>query len=42
LANGGAAPVLLYIILETASGEILIGWLASQSGMLAEDWTILP
>jgi len=42
LANGGAAPVLRYIILETASGEILMGWLASQSGMLAEDWTILP
>lgn len=26
----------------TASGAILNGWLASQTDMLAEDWTIVP
>ena len=35
---GGYAPVLPYLIMKTASGEILMGWLASQSDMLAEDW----
>jgi hypothetical protein len=25
----------------TATGEVLTGWLASQSDMLAEDWVIL-
>ena len=33
--------VLPYIIMKTATGEILMGWLASQTDMLAEDWTIL-
>jgi hypothetical protein len=39
--NGGTAPVLPYIIMKTAAGEILMGWLASQTDMLAEDWQIL-
>ena len=39
--NGGCAPVLPYIIMKTAGGEILMGWLASQSDMLAEDWQIV-
>lgn len=39
--SGGTAPVLPYIIMKTATGEILMGWLASQSDMLAEDWIIL-
>jgi hypothetical protein len=39
--NGGSAPVLPYILMKTAAGEILMGWLASQSDMLAEDWTIV-
>lgn len=39
--NGGAAPVLPYVIMKTAAGEILMGWLASQSDMLAEDWQIV-
>ena len=37
-ANGGTAPVLPSVTMKTATGEILIGWLASQSDMLAEDW----
>jgi len=40
-SNGGTAPVLPYIIMKTAAGEILMGWLASQSDMLAEDWAIV-
>lgn len=33
--------VLPYIIMKTATGEVLMGWLASQTDMLAEDWIIL-
>ena len=39
--NGGAAVVLPCITMKTATGEILMGWLASQTDMLAEDWLIL-
>lgn len=39
--NGGTAEVLPYILMKTASGEILMGWLASQSDMLADDWLIV-
>lgn len=39
--NGGSAVVLPCITMKTATGEILMGWLASQSDMLAEDWTIV-
>lgn len=38
--NGGKATVLPSITMKTATGEILMGWLASQSDMLAEDWQI--
>lgn len=40
-ANGGTAKVLPSITMKTATGEILMGWLASQTDMLAEDWQIL-
>ena len=36
-----AATVLPCITMKTATGEILMGWLASQTDMLAEDWEIL-
>jgi hypothetical protein len=36
--NGGSAKVLPCITMKTATGEILMGWLASQSDMLASDW----
>lgn len=37
-ANGGSANVLPCITMKTATGEILMGWLASQTDMLSEDW----
>jgi hypothetical protein len=39
--QGGSAKVLPCIIMKTATGEILMGWLASQSDMLAKDWRIV-
>lgn len=38
---GGYATVLPSITMKTATGEILMGWLASQTDMLAEDWMVL-
>jgi len=38
---GNAATVLPYIIMKTADNKILMGWLASQSDMLAEDWMVV-
>jgi hypothetical protein len=38
---GGKAKVLPSITMKTATGEILMGWLASQSDMLSEDWEIV-
>ena len=39
--NGGSATVLPCINMKTATGEILMGWLASQSDMLADDWMVV-
>lgn len=39
--NGGTAEVLPYLIFKTADNKILMGWLASQTDMLATDWCIL-
>jgi hypothetical protein len=39
--NGGSAEVLPYILFKTADNKILMGWLASQTDILAEDWIIL-
>lgn len=39
--NGGKAVVLPSITMKTATGEILMGWLASQTDMLAVDWQIV-
>ncbi|WP_273280936.1 DUF2829 domain-containing protein [Pseudooceanicola atlanticus] len=39
--QGGTATVLPSITMKTATGEILMGWLASQTDMLAEDWQIV-
>ena len=38
----GDLKVLGYFVLRTATGEWLPGWLASQTDMLAEDWSVLP
>ena len=37
----GTAMVLPSITMKTATGEILMGWLASQTDLLAEDWVVL-
>ena len=39
--NGGTATVLPSITMKTATNEILMGWLASQTDMLAEDWCMI-
>ena len=39
--NGGSAEVLPCILMKTADNRILMGWLASQTDMLAEDWQIV-
>lgn len=41
-SNGGRADVLPCITMKTADGKILMGWLASQSDMLADDWVVVP
>jgi hypothetical protein len=38
---GQVVEVLPSITMKTATGEILMGWLASQTDMLAEDWQIV-
>jgi len=40
-ANGGHADVLPCITMKTADGKILMGWLASQTDMLANDWFVV-
>ena len=37
----GSANVLPCITMKTTDGSILMGWLASQTDMLAEDWVAL-
>jgi len=36
------AKVLPCITMKTSTDEILMGWLASQTDMLAEDWYVVP
>ena len=36
--NGGTAKVMPYVTMKAADGAIVMGWLASQTDMLAEDW----
>ena len=38
---GGSAVVLPCVTMKTATGEILMGWLASQSDMFADDYYIV-
>ncbi len=40
--NSGEATVLPCITMKTADDKILMGWLASQTDMLADDWMIVP
>lgn len=39
--NGGTVKVMPYVTMKTADGSIVIGWLASQTDMLAEDWAVV-
>jgi hypothetical protein len=39
--NGGSATVLPCINMKTATGEIQMGWVASQADMLADDWMVV-
>lgn len=41
-ANGGEIEALGSIRMMTADRKVLTGWLASQTDILAEDWTVLP
>jgi hypothetical protein len=38
IEQGGAADVLPCVTMKTADGMILMGWLASQTDLLATDW----
>lgn len=40
-SQGGYAKVLPCMTMKTACNHILIGWLASQTDMLAEDWFVV-
>lgn len=39
--NGGTVKVVPYITMKAADGTIVMGWLASQTDMLSEDWCIV-
>jgi len=39
--NGGFVVVMPYVTMKTADGSIVMGWLASQTDMLSEDWKIV-
>lgn len=40
-ANGGTVVFVGSVRMKTATGEVLTGWLASQTDMLAEDWEVV-
>jgi hypothetical protein len=40
-ANGGTADVLPCITMKTATGEVLMGCLASQTDVLSDDWGVV-
>lgn len=39
--NGGTVKVAPYVTMKAADGTIVMGWLASQTDMLADDWVIV-
>jgi len=41
IGNGGTVELLPYLSMKTADNKIQIGWLASQSDLLAEDWEVI-
>lgn len=40
-AEGSAQNICSHIDMKAADGSIVVGWLTSQTDMLAEDWTIV-
>lgn len=42
LGDRGTVTRLPNINMRSASGSTVTGWLASQTDLLAEDWTVLP
>ncbi len=34
--------ILPHLDMRTADGSLNVGWLASQTDILAEDWSVLP
>ena len=38
---GGEITLLPHIDMRAADGSMVIGWLASQTDMLAEDWAVI-
>lgn len=41
MQNGGTVKVVPYVTMKAADGTIVMGWLASQTDMLSEDWVIV-
>lgn len=44
MAQPEPPPIVIgaHIDMRAADGSLVIGWLASQTDMLAEDWAVLP
>ena len=40
-ANGGTVVFVGSVRMKTATGEVLTGWLASQTDILSEDWVVV-
>jgi hypothetical protein len=40
--QGSARYVNAHVDMKDAHGQLVIGWLASQTDMLAEDWFVVP
>ena len=41
ISNGGVVELLPYLSMKTADNKIQIGWIASQSDALANDWEVV-
>ncbi len=39
--NGGKVEILPYLIMKTVDNKIVMGWLASQTDMLSNDWFVV-
>ena len=39
--NGGTVKVVPYVTMKAADGTIVMGWLASQTDMISDDWVVV-